>query len=297
MSESPTTLQTIANFRDVGAFVNGIIGAKCIETGMVFRSGRPDDASFQDRERLRRDYRIATIIDLRTKTEHVQQAQKRDARIKSSPAAFQSNDQAAEPVKIPGIQYHEINFNGSAFNKMLLWKLSWWQLIRLIGLMLFGYRTEAIQILAPTMNSMGLIGIAKSLMEVSKPEVKQVFQVLSKRSNYPVLVHCTQGKDRTGLVVLLLLGLLVSGDRGMEAVEKDYLISEKGLESEKGEMLMELKKVGLSAEFTACDPNMVKEAFGHIHEKYGSVEAYLESCGLSKGVQEEIREILCPGTG
>ncbi|KAH7131905.1 protein-tyrosine phosphatase-like protein [Dendryphion nanum] len=291
MSDSARPPLSIPNFRDAGAFLNKVIGRIRIKPGMVYRSGRPDDASFQDRQRLRNTYKLRTIIDLRTKTEHVQQAQKRDTKIKSSPAALQSNDEAAEPVKIPGINYYEINFNGTAFNKLLLWKLSWWELVRLVTLMVFGYRNEAIQILAPTMNTMGLVGIAKSLLEVSKPEIRQVFEIYSEERNYPVLVHCTQGKDRTGLVVMLLLGLL--SENSLDAIEKDYLISEKGLESEKNEMLKELEKVGLSAEFTACDPDMVKEVFGHIHEKYGSIETYLESCGVGKEMQEKIRSILC----
>jgi protein tyrosine/serine phosphatase len=43
---------------------------------------------------------------------------------------------------------------------------------------------------------------------VCKGEVKQVFDVLADDRNWPVLVHCTQGKDRTGLIVMLVLFLL-----------------------------------------------------------------------------------------
>lgn len=39
-----------------------------IKTGLLYRSARPDEASFQDRQRLLRDYGVKSIIDLRTKS-------------------------------------------------------------------------------------------------------------------------------------------------------------------------------------------------------------------------------------
>lgn len=59
------------------------------------------------------------------RTEHVNQAKKRNALVASSAAAPQSNSAAAEPLKISQIRYHEINLNGSAYERALLWKLRW----------------------------------------------------------------------------------------------------------------------------------------------------------------------------
>ena len=77
-----------------------------------------------------------------SRTEHIEQARKRDAKI---------NDEVAEPLKIPGIIYHEINFNGSAFSRIFISELSWTEIGKLVGLTVLGYRLEAIKVLSPLM--------------------------------------------------------------------------------------------------------------------------------------------------
>lgn len=104
----------------------------------------------------------------------------------------QSNAEVTEPLEIAGITYHQINFNGSAFSRMLVSKLTWMEFFRLIGLMVFGYRTDAIKILAPHMEEMGLVGLATQSLDVCTHEVAQVFNVLAKDESWPLLVHCTQ---------------------------------------------------------------------------------------------------------
>jgi len=44
------------------------------------------------------------------------------------PTIVQSNDALAEPVKIPGMNYLEVNVNGKGFERSLLWQLSTWNI-------------------------------------------------------------------------------------------------------------------------------------------------------------------------
>ncbi|KAH7077135.1 protein-tyrosine phosphatase-like protein [Paraphoma chrysanthemicola] len=290
MTESlQTPLKSILNFRDAGNYVNKVTGNTRLRTGLLYRSARPDEATIQDRQRLLKDFGVKSIIDLRTKTEHIEQAQKRDAKIKASAAVPQSNDDVAEPLKIPGIAYHEINFNGSAFSRMLVSKLSWIDFFRLAGLMIFGYRLDAIKVLAPHMNEMGLIGLAQSSLDVCKAEVKQVFEVLADESNWPVLVHCTQGKDRTGLIVMLVLFLL---EADHTAIDEDYRLSEAELAPEMEGRIKEIASIGLTEQFAVCPPNVVSSVHSHITEKYGNVHAYLESAGVSKETMARLKKLL-----
>ncbi|KAF2259190.1 hypothetical protein CC78DRAFT_537298 [Lojkania enalia] len=284
-------LQSIANFRDVGAFINAETSTQPVRlnTSLLFRGARPDEASTQDRRRLVEEYGVRSIIDLRTKTEHIEQAQKWDAKIRSSAALFQSNEEAAEPLKIPGITYHEINFNGSAFSRMLISKLSWWEFSKLMALMAFGYRLEGIRVLAPHLEAMGLEGLAIESLEACKYEVKQIFDVLSQEEKWPIMIHCTQGKDRTGLVIMLILFLL-GVDSG--AVEADYLLSGPELEPEKAERMKEISSTGLSEHFTTCPPDLVAKVNKHLHQKYGGVDRYLLEAQVTTQMQENVREIL-----
>jgi hypothetical protein len=59
------------------------------------------------------------------RTEHSNQAKKREGDLKM-PALVQSNEALAEPLKIPGMNYLEVNINGKGFERSLLFQLSAW---------------------------------------------------------------------------------------------------------------------------------------------------------------------------
>jgi protein-tyrosine phosphatase len=58
------------------------------------------------------------------RTEHLNQAKKRDADLKI-PALVQSNEALAEPAQIPGLSYLQVKITGRNFEKFLLSQLSW----------------------------------------------------------------------------------------------------------------------------------------------------------------------------
>lgn len=236
------------------------------------------------------EYHIQTIIDLRTKTEHIEQAKKRDAKARAltaSPEVLAIADEIpAGAIQIPGISYRNINFNGKAYSKTLLAQLSWPQYLKLIGLMGVGRRLDAIWIIGfNVMREKGLIGLGCDSVDACTAEVREFFQVMSEGK--PTLVHCTQGKDRTGVTILLLL-LLLGVNLG--AAEKDYMMSQEELVPEREERVKEIERIGLPASFADCDPGFVRAVDEHIKEKYGGIESYLVHCGVSTEMQKQMRK-------
>lgn len=105
-----------------------------------------------------------------------------------------------------------------------------------------------------------------------------------------MLVHCTQGKDRTGLVILLVLGVL--GVK-MEDIKRDYLLSIQGLEGDLEERREAIAQIGLPEEFAGCGEEWVEEIFGGVEKEYGGFEKFLVGeCGVEKEQIERVREIL-----
>ncbi|KAI9701345.1 MAG: hypothetical protein M1820_006567 [Bogoriella megaspora] len=277
----------LLNFRDVGETINAHVGQTVMKTGWLYRSARPDEASIEERKRLVEYYKISSIIDLRTKTEHIEGARKRDASIYACAGLAPSNEVAHEPLKIPGITYHDINLNGSSYSLSLIRKLAWWQTVKLIGLMATGYRLEAISILGENvMRERGLNGLGTDTLDVCGREFKEIFNVLADEGNSPVIVHCTQGKDRTGIVVLLVL-MLLGVDDG--AIEYDYLLTGPELLPERDAKLKEIHAIGLPDAFADCSPNFVKVVSGHIRERFASIEGYFDSIGVNKDAQNRIK--------
>ena len=285
-----TPFKSILNFRDVGDTVNILLSSTLLNPGLVFRSARPDEASSQDRISLSETYNIRSIIDLRSATEHLNQANKRSAKASTSVAAPQTETLTVKAIEVDGFRCHAINLNGGAFARGLLWRLSWVNLARVVSYMAMGYRNEAIKVLAEeVMVPRGLIGLGIDSLDYGTTELRAIFAIFADAGNYPILVHCTQGKDRTGLVILLLL-LLCEVPSGI--TNADYMASERELRSEREERVKEMKNAGFTEDFADCSSGWVEGVVGHINDVYGGVESYLRSIGIDDEMQAGIRNIL-----
>lgn len=290
-----TPLASVLNFRDVGKTINGLLppgSAPMLKEGVLYRSARPDDASAADRDILSKVYNLRTIIDLRTKTEHIEQAKRKEPETmtQTSLQSATSDSVPAKIVQIPNMNYKEINLNGGWFSAALIRKLNWASLSKMLGLMTIGSRLDAIKILGvEVMRPAGLIGMGKLTLESSHKEIRQVLQLLADQGSLPVLVHCTQGKDRTGLIIMLVLLLL---EAPIDTITADYVASENQLEAEKEERMAELARMGLDEAFAVCPTNFVTELKRYIDDKHEGIEHYLRECKVDTSSMQAIRNNL-----
>jgi len=100
-----------------------------------------------------------------------------------------------------------------------------------------------------------------------------------------VLVHCTAGKDRTGVATALLLDA-VGADR--DAIVADYAVSEQNLSGEWADRMLEgVAKTGVPmlpqivALVTATPPDAMRTMLEWVDDQGGSA-AYLRSGGLGE---------------
>ncbi|OXV11292.1 hypothetical protein Egran_00944 [Elaphomyces granulatus] len=279
----------ILNFRDVGRFINSVHGSRILKEGILFRSARVDDASERDKKRLVDELRVASVIDLRSSMEHVMATQKRRAGLSlensEAPVLVDADEHLLE---LPGVRRYLLSLAGRALERTLLWRLDWFNMIKVCVLHASGYRTEAIGILgAKVMQPRGLVGLSYDTLDCSVTEMRDIFDILAEDDAYPTMIHCTQGKDRTGLVVMLLLFL--TGVVPLDVISADYTKSELELITELEERMKELRAVGLDEEYAKCPPTFTEQVKQYLDNTYGGVENYLQSIGISKEKQEKIR--------
>ena len=128
------------------------------------------------------------------------------------------------------------------------------------------------------------------------PVVVDAVREIASSGERAVLVHCTAGKDRTGIVVALtLLGAGV--DR--EAVIADYVLTESHLA---GEWLEEM--VALIGRYGVPDtPELrtlmggspreaIEVALDEVERRHGTVREYLLASGLTRDELEALESLL-----
>lgn len=81
----------------------------------------------------------------------------------------------------------------------------------------------------------------------------QIFQILSDPERLPVLIHCEQGKDRTGVVIAIILSLC-GVDR--QVILDDYNKSYEGLYTQYEDVKDEMNDLGLKDEFAHTEPEV-----------------------------------------
>lgn len=70
----------------------------------------------------------------------------------------------------------------------------------MVFLYILGYRIDATRLLvSEVMLPRGLVGLGIDTMDYSGTEVAEALMLYTTARTTPALVHCTQGKDRTGM--------------------------------------------------------------------------------------------------
>ena len=111
-------------------------------------------------------------------------------------------------------------------------------------------------------------------------------------ANLPVVLHCTAGKDRTGVSTAFLLSILgVSRD----VIEEDYLLT--NLDTERQADFIEATTGypdGYDREkmikIAGVPNDAMKDFLDGVESKWGSVLEYLEKIGITKNQMDMIRQ-------
>jgi protein-tyrosine phosphatase len=113
---------------------------------------------------------------------------------------------------------------------------------------------------------------------------------LLARANGPALFNCTAGKDRTGLLAMLVLGLLGADD---EAIVLDYMKTKERILTlmpflASGENIQREGAAGLA--LLETEPGNIRAAVLHIHQELGGFESYAKlRLGLSDKDLRDLR--------
>ncbi len=107
-----------------------------------------------------------------------------------------------------------------------------------------------------------------------------------------VVVHCHAGKDRTGVLVAVLLALAGVPAR---AIAQDYALSEGQLRPMFEELYLSLEdplEKERASEWFQARPETMLAVLAHLQQRHGGAESYLRAAGLEDGELARLRERL-----
>jgi protein-tyrosine phosphatase len=117
---------------------------------------------------------------------------------------------------------------------------------------------------------------------------------LTSDDAFPALVHCTAGKDRTGVVIALILAVLGVPE---EVIAADYALSAVYLDPVHTPAIGQLQaSTGLGEELTttllASPPELIRWVLDRVTAVAGSAEGYLRAHGVASEALTSLRAAL-----
>ncbi|MBK3666324.1 tyrosine-protein phosphatase [Bradyrhizobium diazoefficiens] len=136
-----------------------------------------------------------------------------------------------------------------------------------------------------------LAALYRLIMDEHIHQLVHVMEILAEASEQPVLVHCTAGKDRTGLVIALLHAIV-----GLtpEKILEDYGASEKILGGEFEQRLRDLyRQMAVPPEILGdapshAPPSYLANTLEDMRARHGSVREFLANNGFGAGKQDHL---------
>ena len=132
-----------------------------------------------------------------------------------------------------------------------------------------------------------------SLLERGEAMWREVVRVILNPESYPILAHCTAGKDRTGLTAALLLELLGVDD---DTIAEDYALSSRSADRlydylvEGGRELEGTRQEAIERMLTPRE--YMDDFLSLLHENYGDAETYIKKLGFTDADVQGIRQFL-----
>lgn len=143
------------------------------------------------------------------------------------------------------------------------------------------------------LNERGLTGLNEIILETGKRELcvalQEITLFLEQTTSSNVVIHCVQGKDRTGMLVLLCQSILgLSHD---DIIVEDYHKSDSMRASSASKAIKPPQKGRLDRNVFAGSPREAcVGALEFLRSKYGSVSpGYLDAIGFDEAWRERFR--------
>ncbi len=246
-------LKGTTNTRDIGGYQTSNLSI--LRGGQIIRSDKLSKLTAKDFQKLE-DIGLKTVIDLRTDKEHDE-----------SPTVWKGHN----PPQFFHFPVGDANNEWFTAQRKMM-KRNRFNEEQSLEHMVEGYRMIA---------------------EEGTTSYQKLMEVVLDESNWPVLIHCNAGKDRSGVGVALILEAL-GVDR--ETIMEEYLLtneisriedkavflSKESKNSSRGNRFSKGTSASAWLPIVGVRVEMLEAFYASVDEKYGSMDAFLTELGVDK---------------
>lgn len=251
--EQTLHMSTISNARELGGYKTR--DSKTVREGVLLRTAALTDASQEELNSLIRDYNLSAVIDLRASCELAEEPEPVLDRV--AQYNFRIMDEQMMAERAAGIYLVLADPNVDPVKRMTA--------ILEAGVISDQMYVEFLQ------------------GETGKAGYREFFRVLLETpEGSGVLWHCTNGKDRTGVAAMLLLGVLNVDEK---TIMEDFLLTNTFFEEEITAMRKQLSTYisdeAMLEELMVTGKGVhapyMQNAIDYINENYGDIPGYVKA--------------------
>ena len=246
-------LKGTTNTRDIGGLQTNDMST--LRWGQIIRSDKLSGLTANDFQKLE-EIGLKTVIDLRTNKEH-----------NKSPTVWQGEN----PPQFFHFPVGDANNDWFTAQRKMMKKNRFTQ-DQSLEHMVEGYRMIA---------------------EEGTSSYQKLMGVVLDESNWPVLIHCNAGKDRSGVGIALILEALgVNRETIMEEYlltneisrieEKAVILSKESKKSSRGNKYSKGTSANAWLPIVGVRAEMLEAFYASVDERYGSVDAFLTELGVDQ---------------
>ena len=249
-------LDGTTNTRDIGGYLTSDM--ETVRWGQIIRSDKLSRLTDNDFRKLE-EMGVKTVIDLRTNKEN-----------KQSPTVWKGDN----PPEFFHFPVGDVNNDWFRSQRSMMRKNRFTQ-EKSMEHMVEGYQMIA---------------------DEGTSSYQQLMEVVLDESNWPILIHCTAGKDRSGVAIALILEAM-GVER--ETIMEEYLLTNKisRVEEKAAYLAKESKKASMGNRspsasawlpIVGVDAQMLEAFYASVDEDYGSMDAFLTELGVDQDARDAL---------
>ncbi|GMH32752.1 hypothetical protein BSKO_00586 [Bryopsis sp. KO-2023] len=269
-----------ANFRDVSEACE-----LALKPGQIYRSSEVYGCDVVT------NFKIKTILDLRGPDKC---SSKPKGHVYEHLGICQPCNAHYEACGMEGPRVHHVDFIPMHVGLCIMAKMPmkiWWKVAK--GAC---RREDPAKVMCPAVANPGIMGFQElyiTLLDKSRENIAEALRLFVDPDNFPILVHCVHGKDRTGMIIMLIL--LLCGVP-VEAILEDYARSETLLKESKAKNQLPMAEYLQRDDVIDAQRSNLEGALTHIDFRYGGISRYLKKIGITDFERKSIRRNLVQQT-